>query len=164
VNKIQALKYIFSALFVIFYHVIAAPRLSIAGIQTDMAIVITAWIALNLGRKAGTIFGFSIGMLIGVLTPTALGWAALILSLIGYFTGNLKNKLAVEQVSMQLIILLIASFIYNFFYILTTRFGLILANPTYVLTFTLYSALYSALVGMIIFFIIRFRFILRNLF
>jgi rod shape-determining protein MreD len=164
VNKILALKYIFGALFIIFYQVIVAPRLDITGIQADMAIIITVWVALHFGPKAGTLFGFAIGLLTGVLTPSDLGWGALILSVIGYFTGNLKNKLAIETVSMQLTILLVASLIYSLIFILTTRFGLILTNPSYVLTFTLYSALYTTLIGAIIFSIIRYRFVIRNLF
>ncbi|MCP4580232.1 MAG: rod shape-determining protein MreD [candidate division Zixibacteria bacterium] len=163
-NKIQALKFIFSALFVVFYDVIIVSRLSIAGVQADMAIVITVWIALNLGPKAGTLFGFSIGILTGVLTPSDLGWAALILSLIGYSAGSLKNKLAIEPVSVQLVILLAASFIFNLLFIFTTSFGLILSNPSYVLTYTLYSALYSTFIGVFVFYLIRYRYILRNLF
>jgi len=150
--------------FVVFYHIIIAPRLTVAGVQANMAVVLSVWIALNRGSKAGTIFGFAAGLLIGFFTPADLGWAALILALIGYGAGSLKSKLVIEPISIQLLILLAAAIIFNILFILTTRFGLFIANPSYVLIDTTYSSLYSAVIGAVIFYIIKFRYILRNLF
>ena len=163
-NKVLALKYIFAAVFIVFYHIIIAPRLTIAGVQSNMAIVLSVWIGLNQGSKAGTLFGFAVGSMMRFFTPADLGWAALILALIGYGAGGLKNKLVIESISIQLLILLAAAIIFNILFILTTRFGLFIANPSYALFETAYSALYSAFIGTIIFYIIRYRYILRNLF
>jgi len=164
VNKVLALKYIFGAVFIVFYQIIIAPRLTIAGIQSNMAIILSVWVALNRGSKAGTFFGFTAGLLIGFFTPADLGWAALILALIGFSAGSLKKKLVIEPISTQLLVLLAAAFIFNILFILTTKFGLFFANPAYALIDAFYAALYSAFIGVIIFYIIRYRYILRNLF
>ncbi len=129
-----------------------------------MAIVLTVWIALNQGCRAGTLFGFAAGLLIGFFTPSDLGWAALILALIGYGAGSLKNKLVIEPVSVQLLIVLASAIIFNILDVLTTKFGLFFANPSYAISNAIYSAFYSAFIGVIIFYFIRYRYLLRNLF
>jgi len=163
-NKILALKYVIAAAFVVFYHIIIAPRLSIAGVQSDMAIVFTIWIGLNQGSKAGVLFGFAAGLLIGFFTPEDLGWAALILAMLGYGAGNLRNKLVIEPIYVQLIILSVVAFIYNILFIFTTKFGLFFANFPHVLFAAICTTLYCAVVGAVIFYAIRYRYFLRNLF
>jgi rod shape-determining protein MreD len=163
-NKILTIKYILAAVFIVFYHSIIAPRLSIAGIQSEIAIVFTIWIGLNKGAKDGALFGFAAGLLIGFFTPVDLGWAALILALLGYGAGSLRNKLVIEPIYVQLIILTIATFIYNLLFIFTTKFGLFFANLPQVLFAVICMTFYSAAVGALIFYAIRYRYFLRNLF
>jgi len=157
------IKYILGALFVAFYQIIIAPRTSLMGTQSDMALILTVWTALAYGSTAGIYFGLTAGILIGLLTPMELGWVGLLLSFIGYITGNLKTKLVIEPMPSKILTLLAASLVYNFLYIFFTRFELIILNLSNVLSVTLKSALNNALVGIVIFLIIRYRFILRKL-
>jgi rod shape-determining protein MreD len=163
VNKGALIKYIFGMLFIVFYQIVVAPRASILGAHTDMALILTVWVALDFGPREGILFGFTAGLLTGLLIPMELGWAALLLSIIGYIIGNIKNKLVIEPMIIKMLILLFALLAYNILYIFFTRFDLIILNIEFVLSNTIISTLNSTLIGIIIFLIIRYRYILRNL-
>ena len=163
VNKNALIKYIFGALFVVFYQMIVAPRTSILNAQADMALILTVWVALDVGPREGVIFGFVVGLLTGFLIPMELGWVALLLSVIGYLTGNVKNRIVIESLPIRIIILLVAVLAYNMMHIFFTRFELLILNIDFVLINTIISTLNSIIIGIILFTIIRYRYILRNL-
>jgi rod shape-determining protein MreD len=162
-NKNLLIKFIIGVLFVIFYQIIIAPRTSILGAYADTALILTVWVALDLGAKNGIIFGFAAGSLIGLLTPIELGWSALLLSLIAYLTGSVKHKLVVEPMPAKILVLLVALLLYNMAYIFFTRFELFLINFEFVLTSVAYSTINSLIVGIILFIMLRYRYLLRNL-
>jgi len=162
-SKKDIIKLILGALFVVSYQIIIAPRISLLGAQSDMALILTVWMALTYGSNAGIYFGLTAGVLTGLLTPMELGWAGLLLSFIGYFTGNLKTKFVMEPIFSRILVLLTAALVYNFLYIFFTRFELLILNFSNVLLVTFKSTLNCTLVGIIVFIVIRYRFILRKL-
>lgn len=164
VNKISAGKYLIIALFIIFFQIIIMPRTAIGNIQADMALIVTVWIALNSGFKAGLYFGLVAGILIGVFGPMELGWYSLLLSFIGFTLGKISNKLAIEPIPMKIALLFAAAIAFNLLYSFFASFQLLLSNPLHVIIGALLAALYSAAIGIIIFNLIRFRYVLRFLF
>jgi len=163
-DKLVLGKYIAGAIVVIFYQAIIAPRTRILGVEADMAVILTIWIALNHGLQTGVYFGFIMGFLTGVFNPLNLGWSCLLLSSCGLITGIIKNKLVVDPIPVRLLILLLVAFVYDFVYIFCTQMDLALGNITYTLSSSFFTALYSALVGALIYYIIKHKSVLRNLF
>jgi rod shape-determining protein MreD len=163
-NKLTISRYIIGVIIVLFYEVIIAPRIRIAGIEADLAIIMTVWIAMNHGSRSGLFFGFIIGFLTGVFNPMDIGWSCLFLGAIGYIAGLIKNKLVIEPIPMKLLMLAISTLVYNSIMMIFTSFGLLMTSFSYVIYYVLFSTLYTAIIGCIIFYIIRYRYALRKLF
>ena len=157
-------RYIIGVIIVLFYEAIIAPRIRIAGIDADLAIIMTLWIAMNHGSRSGLYFGFVVGFLTGVFNPMDIGWSCLFLSAIGYTAGLTKNKLVIEPIPMKLLVLAISALVYNLILMAFTKFGLLMTSFSYVMYYVLFSTLYTAVVGCIIFYAIRYRYALRKLF
>jgi hypothetical protein len=163
-NKLTISKYIIGAIIVLFYQVIIAPRIRIGGIEADMAVIITLWIAMSHGSRYGLYFGFAVGFRTGVFDPMDIGWSCLFLSGIGYTAGLIKNKLVIEPIPMKLLVLACATLIYNLLFTVFTKFGLLLTSFSYVLYYVLLSTLYTTVIGGLIFYAIGYRYTLRKLF
>lgn len=162
-NKNITIKLIFGAIFTLFYQIIIAPRTSFANTNADMALILTIWVALTCNPKTVVIFGFAVGLLVGALTPIELGWASLLLAIIGYLVCIIKNKIVIDPLPSKIATLICSIFVYNFFYQLFTNFDLFIINFSYMITTILFASINTAIAGIIVFIIIRYRHILRKL-
>ncbi len=162
-NRLLLSRYIIGLILIVFYQIVIAPRIEVFGLRADLAIIFTVWIGLIHGPKPAAYFGFVAGILIGVLSPLELGWAALFLTIAGYVNGMISHKLEIDPIPVKSLILLITAVSFNLLMFLFTRVELIFLNPAYILINTLLPALYSAVLGMAIFYVIRYRFIVKDL-
>lgn len=162
-NKLLLSRYIIGLILIVFYQIIIAQRIALFGFHADLAIIFTVWIGLIHGPKPAAYFGFVAGILIGVINPLELGWAALFLIIVGYVNGTISNKLEIEPTPIKALILFISALFFNLLMFLFTQFELVIINPMYILVNTLVPAIYSALLGMLIFYIIRYRFVVKDL-
>ncbi len=162
-NSLLLSRYIIGLIIIVLYQVVVAHRISISGFEADLALIFTIWVALVHGHKPGAYFGFIAGILIGVLNPLELGWAALLLTILGYTAGTISNKLEIDPMPIKGLILFISALAFNLFMLLFTKFELILVNPNFVFAHSLFPALYSAILGLVVFYLIRYRFVIKDL-
>jgi len=163
-NKKFRIKFATGLLFVLFFHIVLAPRIGFGGSYPEIAAIMTIWMALTYNPSTGVFFGLLSGLLVGLLTPYNLGWSAMILIFIGYVTGVLKNKLVIEPLPGRIVALAVALFVYHTLFYLITYYGMAYLNFGFIVSSILISTLNSAIVGAIIFIIIWYRYIVRNLF
>jgi rod shape-determining protein MreD len=164
VSRIFNAIYIFSALFVLFFQIIIAPRITIGGITADMALIVTIWLALVKTPRIALIYGFVIGFLVGMLSPADMGWAAMLLALTGFALANLKEKIVMEALPIRVVSLFVIAFLYQLLFLGLSRFDMISSDPTYIMLNPLFSAIYTTIIGATVYIFIEYRYILRNMF
>ena len=163
-SRMISAEYTFAAIFIIVFHIIIASRIAIGGITADLSLILTVWIALEKPPRTSLIFGFITGILIGVLSPSDIGWAALLLALTGYFLSNLKYKIVMEALPIRIGSLFVIAFTYQFIFLSLSRFAMLSSDPSYLLINSLFSAIYTTIIGTMIYLFIEYRHILRNIF
>jgi len=164
VNKAIKFEYIFAIIFALFFQIIVAPRITIAGATVDMALILSLWIALVKQPRTAMLFGFACGAFVGIVAPSDFGWAALLLAFFGLGLSSLKEKLVMEAMPLRFLTLLIVSFIYTLLFMSFTRFGMLSGDFGYIFLHTLITALYTTAVGILTFLFIQHRYIIRNMF
>jgi len=70
-----------------------APNLAISGIVPNFMILVVVTLAFVQGPTAGTVAGFSAGLLLDLLGSGPIGLWALVLCIIGYVSGMLESKM-----------------------------------------------------------------------
>jgi rod shape-determining protein MreD len=163
-NKIISAEYIFSALFVLFFQIIIASRISIGGVTADMAIIITVWFAFVKTPRIALIYGFVLGFLAGMISPIDMGWAAMLLALTGFMLANLKEKIVMEALPIRITTLFVIAFFYQLVFLGLSRFDMIASDPSFLLLNSLFSTIYTTIIGTMIYLFIEYRYILRNMF
>ncbi len=88
-----------------------APELSIGTVRPDVLLVVTLCWALAEGPGQGALFGFSAGLLEDIFTTQALGVSAFAKTLIGYFGGELRQRVVSKSVIWPIVIVFFATII-----------------------------------------------------
>ncbi len=65
-----------------------APNIRVLGANPDFVLIVVVSVALLRGAETGAIFGFLCGTLVAVALLEPLGMSALVLVVVGYFTGR----------------------------------------------------------------------------
>jgi rod shape-determining protein MreD len=164
VNKTINFEYVFAIIFALFFQIIVAPRISIAGVTVDMALIVSLWIALVKPPRTAMLFGFACGAFVGIVSPSDFGWAALLLAFFGLGLATLKEKLVMESMPLRFLMLLIFSFAYNLVFLSLSRFAMLGGDFGYIFLQTLFTSLYTTGVGILTFIFIQNRYIIRNMF
>jgi rod shape-determining protein MreD len=86
-----------------------APEISIGAVKPDILLVVTLCWALAEGPGQGALFGFSAGLLEDIFTTQILGVSAFAKTLIGYFGGELKQRVVSKSVIWPVIIVFFAT-------------------------------------------------------
>lgn len=102
-------------------------EIAIRGIRPDFVLMMLIYGAMGSGAFAGTILGFSVGLLEDFNgSPEHLGLNALCNTLVAYGVGIAGNTLYRDSLSTLLLTLLVASFVHSALYWLVfTRFQLV---------------------------------------
>lgn len=126
-------------------------EIAIRGIRPDFVMMMLIYGAMGSGAFAGTILGFSVGLLEDFNgSPEQLGLNALCNTLIAYGVGIAGNTLYRDSLSTLLLTLLAASFVHSAIYWLVfTRFQLV--ESAYMLgTVSLPTMLYTISVALLL--------------
>jgi len=115
---------IFILLLTVVYQSFFSELFKLNGVKFDLPILLIVYLAILRGPKEGALFGFSIGLLLDIFNPHFLGLGALIKCFIGFFVGNFKETLFLESIFSKVVILFLAVFTNDLFYILiSSGFG-----------------------------------------
>ena len=88
-------------------------ELTLGGIVPNIFIICTVSMGMIRGKKAGCILGFVYGILMDALYSKYFGVLALILSLLGYAAGNVKQIFYEEDMTLPILMIGIADFLYG---------------------------------------------------
>lgn len=147
---------------VVVYQTLFSGLFAIYQIKLDLPLLILVFWGLTQGSSSGALFGFLLGLLLDLHTPSSLGLGALIKTSLGYMVGSLKDNLFLESNYSKGGIIFLSLCLNDFFYYLfSSRFDM--NNTIFIfLNHTLLSALYTALVGMIFLWYVQIRRIKRS--
>ena len=79
------------ALLMAFVQVGVVSEVPIFGVNADVSPLLVAFVGLLCGSTIGAAYGFAIGLLIDLLLLQTLGLSSLIFTLIGYWSGRLRE-------------------------------------------------------------------------
>ena len=86
---------------------------TMGGIVPNILIICTVSMGMIRGKKEGCIIGFVFGILMDALYSVYFGIYALILALMGYAAGNLKQIFYEEDMTLPILLIGLADFIYG---------------------------------------------------
>ena len=86
---------------------------TMGGIVPNVLIICTVSMGMICGKKEGCILGFIFGILMDALYSIYFGIYAFILALMGYAAGNLKQIFYEEDMTIPIVLIGVADFIYG---------------------------------------------------
>lgn len=92
------------------------PYMSILGVVPNTALLIVISISLLKGKYYGGFIGIVIGMLQDIVFSPVIGINSFIFFFLGYIVGLVENKLSRDNLFIPLILSIIGTIYYNFFY------------------------------------------------
>jgi cell shape-determining protein MreD len=101
---------------VLLFHVVVAPRIAVLGIFPDVLTAVIVLIGLKRGWREGLWFGFAFSLSVDLMNPQKLGWMTLLLSWIGFLSGVVRETILVENPWFEVVVVLLATFIYQALY------------------------------------------------
>jgi len=138
----------------VFFQSLLSDLVTIGGIKLDLGIILLVYVALTRGPGYGLMFGFAIGFLLDVFTPSTLGWGALVKCLIGFTLGSFKDNLYLESLYSKGAVMFLALVTNDLLYYLfvtgvtATTFGTLIRA-------SLPAAVYTSVVGMLVFWVMN---------
>jgi rod shape-determining protein MreD len=79
------------AVAVVFFQTGVVSELPVLGVNVDLSPLLVAFVGLLCGSMLGAITGFAVGLLVDLALVQTLGVTSLILTLIGYWSGRLRE-------------------------------------------------------------------------
>ncbi|HVP37514.1 MAG TPA: rod shape-determining protein MreD [Terriglobales bacterium] len=145
-------------LIVVIYQSLFAGLVTIHQIRLDLPMLILVYIGLSRGPASGAIFGFLVGFLLDLASPSSLGLGAFIKTCLGYLVGSFKDNLYLENnLSKGAVIffsLILNDLLYYFF---SNGIKNLSYSVSVFLNYSLLSGLYTALVGLLILWLAQMR-------
>ena len=74
-----------------FFQTVVVSELSVLGVTVDLSPLLVAFVGLLCGSMLGAITGFAVGLLVDLALVQTLGVTSLIFTLIGYWSGRLRE-------------------------------------------------------------------------
>lgn len=141
-----------SALAILLVQVMAIKFLAIDGITPDILLIWLAYLTLSEGQVAGTIGGFTLGVLFDLAVGGFLGLSALSKTIACFFGGYFynDNKTLLTLGSFQFVMFVfVLSFINNLIYFAVFVAGIQMYYITTVLWYGLTTAIYTAVASLL---------------
>ncbi len=104
-----ALRLAVFALIVVFFQVAVVSELPVFGVNADLASLLVAFVGLMCGSSVGAACGFAVGLFVDLALLQTLGLTSLILTLIGYWCGRLRELRDPQAALTPLIVGAVAS-------------------------------------------------------
>ena len=79
------------AVIIVFFQTGVVSELSVLGVTVDLSPLLVAFVGLLCGSMLGAITGFAVGLLVDLALVQTLGVTSLIFTLIGYWSGRLRE-------------------------------------------------------------------------
>jgi rod shape-determining protein MreD len=79
------------ALGAVFFQTGVVSELPVLGVNADLSPLLVAFVGLMCGSMVGALTGFAVGMLVDLALVQTLGVTSLIFTLIGYWSGRLRE-------------------------------------------------------------------------
>ncbi|MDY6796484.1 MAG: rod shape-determining protein MreD [Actinomycetota bacterium] len=86
-----------------------SPEIGIGSVRPDVILVVTLCWALLEGAGQGALFGFFGGLLEGIFSTAVLGVGAFSKTILGYFCGELRQRVVSKSVIWPMIIIFFGS-------------------------------------------------------
>jgi rod shape-determining protein MreD len=79
------------AVLVVFFQIGVVSEVPLFGVNADLSPLVVAFVGLLCGSMVGAVSGFAVGLLVDLALVQTLGVSSLIFTLIGYWTGRLRE-------------------------------------------------------------------------
>jgi rod shape-determining protein MreD len=80
------------AVVVVFFQIGVVSELPLFGVAVDLSPLVVAFVGLLCGSTLGAATGFAVGLLVDLTLVQTLGVTSLILTLVGYWCGRLREQ------------------------------------------------------------------------
>jgi rod shape-determining protein MreD len=109
VSSSLALRLAAFALIVVFFQVGVVSELPVFGVNADLCSLLVAFVGLTCGSSIGAACGFAVGLFVDLALLQTLGLTSLILTLVGYWCGRLRELRDPQAALTPLIVGAVAS-------------------------------------------------------
>jgi rod shape-determining protein MreD len=79
------------AVIVVFFQIGVVSEVPVFGVNVDLSPLVVAFVGLLCGSMLGAVSGFAVGLLVDLALVQTLGVTSLIFTLIGYWSGRLRE-------------------------------------------------------------------------
>ena len=79
------------AVVVVFFQIGVVSEVPVFGVNVDLSPLVVAFVGLLCGSMLGAVSGFAVGLLVDLALVQTLGVTSLIFTLIGYWSGRLRE-------------------------------------------------------------------------
>lgn len=128
-----------------------APEISIGVVKPDILLVVTVCWALSEGPGQGALFGFCAGLLEGIFGTATLGVSAFAKTLIGYFSGELRQRVVSKSVAWPIIIVFFATILQELIKFMTWTIIGVEDRPSFNFGIIAGLALFDAVITLLIY-------------
>lgn len=128
-----------------------APEIAIGTVRPDVLLVVTVCWALFEGPGQGALFGFWGGLLEDVFSTAVLGVDAFAKTVIGYFGGELRQRIISKSVAWPMVIVFFASFLHELVKFATWAMVGLEDRPPFSFGIIAGLALYNALITLAVY-------------
>ncbi len=128
-----------------------APEIGIGSVKPDILLVATVCWALFQGPGQGALFGFFAGLLEGIFSTAVLGVSAFAKTFIGYFGGELRQRVISKSVMWPMLIVFVASAVHELMKFATWAIVGLEQRPPFSFGVIAGLALYNALITLVVF-------------
>ncbi len=128
-----------------------APEISIGTVRPDVLLVVAVCWALFEGPGQGALFGFWGGLLEDVFSTAVLGVGAFAKTIIGYFSGELRQRIVSKSVAWPMVIVFFASVLHELVKFATWAMVGLEDRPPFSFGIIAGLALYNALITLAVY-------------
>jgi len=132
-----------------------APRIEILGARPDLLVLVVVYGGLALGTRAATVAGFLVGLVADSELPAYLGLNALALSVTGFWTAGIWDRLVRGNVLVQAGVLFAASLSHDLIYYAIYYRNHMDLLPHFIGRYALLGGVYTAALGAVVYAVAR---------
>lgn len=128
-----------------------APEISIGSVRPDILLVATVCWALFEGPASGALFGFCGGLLEGIFGTNILGVSAFAKTIIGYFSGEMRQRVVSKSVIWPMVIVLAASILHELMKFAAWAIVGLEERPPFSMGIIIGLAMYNAVITLVVY-------------
>lgn len=136
---------------VLLIQLTVAPEISIGSVRPDILLVATVCWALFEGPASGALFGFCGGLLEGIFSTNILGVSAFAKTIIGYFSGEMRQRVVSKSVIWPMVIVLAASILHELMKFATWAIVGLEERPPFSMGIIVGLAMYNAVITLVVY-------------